>query len=215
MQKLGHFGMVLLLWGMGNHLCDKLLQQEEVQNLIHSNDQHFDLIITEAFNNDCVLGFAHKFKAPLVQVVTFGGTAWIGNWVGNPSPYSYVPDPFQKFSDRMNFCERLLNTIGITFQILSRYFYYLPKQQALLEKYFGDYAPLPSIYELQSSTSLLLLNHHFSISYPRPLMPNVVQVGGMHVKPAKKLPEVSTSLCYVLYSQVYSRSPTTKRNPSI
>jgi glucuronosyltransferase len=189
-----------MLWILGNHLCDKVLQQKAVQDIIHSKDQHFDLIITEAFNNDCVLGFVHKFKAPLIQVVTFGGTAWMGDWVGNPSPYSYVPDPFQNFADRMDFCERVLNTIGITFQKMSRFFYFLPKQQAIMEKYFGEFAPIPTISELHSSTSLLLLNHHFSISYPRPLMPNVVQVGGMHVKPAKKLPEVSTYLHYIIFS---------------
>jgi len=187
--KFNHFQMVIMLWALGNHLCDKFLEQPAVQELIHSNDQQFDLVIIEAFNNDCLVGFAHKFKAPLVQVVTFGGTSWMGDWVGNPSPYSYVPDPFHNFGDRMDFCERVLNTISITFQKMTRFFYFLPKQQALLEKYFGDHAPLPSISELHSSTSLLLLNHHFSISYPRPLMPNVVQVGGMHVKPAEKLPE--------------------------
>jgi len=34
------------------------------------------------------------------------------------------------------------------------------------------------------------VNTHHSLSYPKPLMPNYVQVGGMHVKPPKKLPEV-------------------------
>lgn len=216
-MKFNHFTTVILLWVLGNHVCDKFLEQPAVQDLIHSNDQQFDLVITEAFNTDCMVGFAHKFKVPLVQVVTFGGTSWMGDWVGNPSPYSYVPDTFQNFGDRMDFCERVQNTISITFQKMTRFFYFLPKQQALLEKYFGVYAPLPSISELHSSTSLLLLNHHFSISYPRPLMPNVVQVGGMHLKPAEKLPEVSICLCYFLFSQgmLVSRRPATKRIPSL
>jgi glucuronosyltransferase len=191
-MKMNYFGTVIMLWGLGEKLCDSFMQEKEVQNLLHSSDQQFDLIITEAFVNDCVLGFVHKFKAPVVQVVSFGGTSWMGDWVGNPSPYSYVPDGFQNFSDRMNLWQRVLNTLGITFQKVSRCLYYLPKQQAVLEKYFSDYAPLPSISELDSSTSLILANHHFSISYPRPLMPNIVEVGGMHLKPAKKLPEVST-----------------------
>jgi glucuronosyltransferase len=180
-----------MMWAFGDGFCDSFLQQKEVQNLLHSNDQQFDLIITEAFATDCVLGFVHKFKVPVVQVVSFGGTSWMGDWVGNPSPYSYVPDPMQTFSDRMNFWQRILNTLGITYQKVSRYLCHLPKQQAILEKHFSDYSPLPSISELDSSTSLLLVNGHFSISYPRPLMPNIVEVGGMHVKPAKKLPEVS------------------------
>jgi len=181
------------LWYFGDLLCDKVMEQKVVQDLIHSDDQHFDLIITEAFNIDCFLGFAHKFKAPIVQVVSFGGASWMGDWVGNPNPYSYVPDPLQKLSDRMSLWERILNTFGITFQKFSRMFCHIPRQQAYLEKYFSGYAPLPSISELDSSTSLILVNHHFSINYPRPLMPNIVQVGGMHLKPAQKLPEVSMS----------------------
>jgi glucuronosyltransferase len=180
-----------MIWIFGEGFSNSILQQKDVQNLLHSNDQQFDLIITESFVTDSVLGFAHKFKAPVVQVVAFGGTPWIGDMVGNTSPYSYVPDPMQNFSDRMTFWQRILNTLGITYQKLSRYMHHLPKQQAILEKYFSDYAPLPSISELASSTSLILVNGHFSISYPMPLMPNIVPVGGMHVKPAKKLPEVS------------------------
>jgi glucuronosyltransferase len=180
-----------MMWMFGEGFCESFLQQKEVQNLLHSNDQQFDLIITEAFSTDAVLGFAHKFKVPVVQVVAFAGSSSIGDWVGNPSPYSYVPDVMQAFTDRMNFWQRILNTLGITYQKLSRHLDHLPRQQAILEKYFSDYAPLPSISELDSSTSLILVNGHFSISYPKPLMPNIVAVGGIHVKPAKKLPEVS------------------------
>jgi glucuronosyltransferase len=189
--KQNYFGVVKMMWTFGEGFSESFLQQKEVQNLLHSNDQQFDLIITEIFVTDSLLGFAHKFKAPVVQVVAFGGTPSIGDLVGNPSPYSYVPDPIQDFSDRMTFWQRVVNTLGITYQKLSRYIHHLPKQQAILEKYFSDYAPLPSISKLASSTSLILVNGHFSISYPQPLMPNLVQVGGMHVKPAKKLPEVS------------------------
>jgi glucuronosyltransferase len=188
---MNYITTVMLVWGIGEVVCDLFLQQKTVQDLIHSSDQEFDLIVTEAYSNDYVLGFAHKFKAPIVQIVSYGGSSWMGDWVGNPNPYSYVPDPFQNFSDRMDLWQRILNTLGNTVQKLTRHFYFLPRQQALLEKYFSDYAPLPSISDLDSSTSLLLVNHHFSISYPRPLLPNIVQVGGMHIKPAKKLPEVS------------------------
>jgi glucuronosyltransferase len=188
---MNYIATVMMVWGIGEGICDLFLQQKVVQDLIHSSDQEFDLIVTEAFSNDCVLGFAHKFKAPIVQIVSFGGSSWMGDWVGNPNPYSYVPDFLQNFSDRMDLWERTLNTLGNTFQKLTRHLCFIPRQQDLLEKYFSGYAPLPSISDLDSSTSLILVNHHFSISYPRPLVPNIVQVGGMHIKPAKKLPEVS------------------------
>ena len=179
---------VLLLWGLGQAICESTLQQESVQNLINSNEQ-FDLIFLEAFYSDCYLGFAHKFKAPVIQFCAFGGTEVMGDLVGNPSPYSYVPDPFNEFSEKMNFIERMQNALGQIFQKLAKK-YFIPGQDEIMRKYFHD-PNMPSIWELEKSTALFMVNHHFSISYPRPLVPNFVQVGGLHIKPPKKLPEVS------------------------
>ncbi|PNF23012.1 UDP-glucuronosyltransferase 2B33 [Cryptotermes secundus] len=189
LAKHSYMGILKVMWTFGDGFSNSFLQQKEVQKLLHSNDQQFDLIIMELFVTDALLGFVHKFRAPVVQVVSFGGSAWMRDLVGSPSPYSYVPDPLQEFSDRMSLWQRILNTLGITYQKLSLCIHHRPKQQAIMEKYFRDYAPLPSISELASSTSLILVNGHFSIGYPHPLMPNIVPVGGMHLKPAKKLPE--------------------------
>jgi glucuronosyltransferase len=169
------------------------LQDPGVQELIHSKESQFDLIIMEAFFNDCFLGFVHKFRVPVVQVCSFGGTEWMGDWVGNPNPYAYVPGGFLAYSDHMTFWERLTNTLNGIAQQIGRKYYYLPQQDAIVRKHFNYTDDLPSISELESSTALVLLNHHFSISYPKPLMPNMVQVGGMHIKPAKPLPEVTSS----------------------
>ncbi|KDR11535.1 UDP-glucuronosyltransferase 1-8 [Zootermopsis nevadensis] len=58
-----------------------------------------------------------------------------------------------------------------------------------MQKYFNYTDKFPPVWELEYRTSLVLLNSHFSLSYPKPLSPNYVQVGGMHVKPPKKLPQ--------------------------
>jgi glucuronosyltransferase len=190
MQELNSFQLMLMLWGLGSLVCEIYLQDAGVQGLIQSKDENFDVIIIEAFINDCFLGFAHKFNAPVVQVCSFGGTAWMGDWVGNPNPYSYVPDGFDHFSDRMTFWERLTNTVTGEFVRMGRKYYYLPKQDAIARKYFNYTNDLPSISELETSTALVLVNNHFSLSYPKPLTPNLVQVGGMHIKPPQELPEV-------------------------
>jgi len=69
-------------------------------------------------------------------------------------------------------------------------FYCLPGQDDIMRKLFKVSDDLPSVAEIEYTTSLVLLNHHFSINYPRPLIPNLVQVGGKHVRPPKKLPHV-------------------------
>ncbi|XP_021912896.1 uncharacterized protein LOC110826504 [Zootermopsis nevadensis] len=187
-QSTSIFLKAFLIWRSSQETCDLMLQEEEINKLIHATNLHFDLLIIEAFFNECFLGFVHKFKAPLIHLCTFGGTHWIGDWVGNPNPYSYVPDTFLEYSDKMNFWERAVNTIVGTGWRLGRHYYYLPGQDSIMRKHFNDSA-MPSVNEIEYSTSLVLLNHHFSISYPRPLMPNMVQVGGMHVKPPNKIPQ--------------------------
>lgn len=64
----------------------------------------------EAFFSDCILPFGHKFKAHIIKFCTFGGTDWMGDWVGNPSPFSYAPYGLSEFSDWMG-CAKLLRMI--------------------------------------------------------------------------------------------------------
>jgi UDP:flavonoid glycosyltransferase YjiC (YdhE family) len=47
------------------------------------------------------------------------------------------------------------------------------------EQVFGN--DFPSVYELDSLPSLILINQHFTLNYPRPMQPNILEVGGMHV----------------------------------
>ena len=189
-QSFGHLEFALTLWFLGESLCHYLLQQESIQKLIHSTDLRFDVLIVTAFVNECFLGFAHKFQAPIIQVCPYAGGNFMADWVGSPHPYSYVPDEFIDYTDKMNIWERTHNTILCLLKHVGRQLIHLPKQNAALHKYFNYTDNLPSVWELEHKTSLVLLNSHHSLSYPKPLMPNYVQVGGMHLKPPKKLPEV-------------------------
>jgi hypothetical protein len=73
MHSFGHFDLAFMSWFTGDSLCHYVLQQESIQKLIHSTDLHFDVVIVGAFFNECFLGFAHKFQAPIIQVCTYGG----------------------------------------------------------------------------------------------------------------------------------------------
>jgi glucuronosyltransferase len=178
-------------------MCDRVLGEPSVQKLIHSVDKHFDIVIMEGFYIDCFLGFVHKFKTPLVQVSPFGGAEYLGDLVGNPNPYSYIPDPFREFSDKMSFSERILNTLGGLFQQVGRRYYHIPRQEAIMRKHFNYTSNMPSIRDLEKSTALVLVNQHFSMNYPKPMLPNFIQVGGIHIKPQKNLPAVSAIDCCV------------------
>jgi hypothetical protein len=87
-----HLDISFATWLMGESLCHYVLQQESVQTFNHSTDLHFDVVIDEAFVNECFLGFAHKFQAPKIQVSFYAGESCMADWVRDLKPYSYVPD---------------------------------------------------------------------------------------------------------------------------
>lgn len=58
------------------------------------------------------------------------------------------------------------------------------KDNESLRKRFGP--GIPDLEELAMSTSLVFVNQHFSFSGPRPLPPNVIEIGGIHIKESIK-----------------------------
>jgi MGT family glycosyltransferase len=48
---------------------------------------------------------------------------------------------------------------------------------------------IPGLAELESDFSMMLVNSHFSINHPRPTMPDVVEIGGVHCRPGRELPK--------------------------
>nr|CAD7462586.1 unnamed protein product [Timema tahoe] len=104
---------------------------------------------------------------------------------GNPDNPAYIPVHFLAHSDKMNFYERLLNTVAIVPIKLGYKYLVGYKSEQVARKYFGD--SLPPLEEIARNTSLHLVNTHFSLFHPRPFVPAVVEVGGIHLGEPKKL----------------------------
>lgn len=187
MSKTNPFFLLFFLSNFALGSCEILLEDEGVQNLYKSNEK-FDAVITEDFNQECLHIFAHKFNAPLIQVSPYDGPQWVGDRVGNPAEMAYFPDALLAYTDRMNFFQRLVNAVYGTVGRLFRQWYVFPAIDTVIQKKLND-SSIPSVAALEEQTSLLLINTHMSVSYPRPLVPNMVMVGGWHIKPTKQLPE--------------------------
>ncbi|XP_054084659.1 UDP-glucosyltransferase 2-like [Zeugodacus cucurbitae] len=161
-----------------------ILKNEEFQKLLHSDEQ-FDLIIIEVFCQDSLYALGHHFKAPMIGVSAFGTDVVIDQLVDNVSPVAYVPAPSGRHLDRMNFWQRLDNLYVYTIELLYNHLIIIPEQQRYYEKYFPN-ATL-RLTDVRRDFSMLLLNQHYSFSWPRPLVPNAIEVAGMHIdhKPSK------------------------------
>jgi UDP:flavonoid glycosyltransferase YjiC (YdhE family) len=91
----------------------------------------------------------------------------------------------------MNFAGRLQNTIHNLVEKLLFHFYHYPMHQEIYEKSFPDSKDFrPFWSKVRTGASLVLMNSHYTLNYPRPFVPNVIEVAGMHVKKtANPLPD--------------------------
>lgn len=194
LNKPSFLRTIKMSYEMGAAITNHTLNHEVVTKLMNSND-HFDLIICEVYSNEAMLGFGHHFKAPVIGVSAFGASRWTNDMVGTPSPLSYTPHPIFDFNDYMTFTQRCSNVLMSFFSILIHNFFYT-RQVEIYGKVFSN--PKPSLDTLKRNVALVLLNTHFSISYPRPYVPNMIEVGGMHIKRSPSpLPEVNDLHTYV------------------
>ncbi|XP_021917399.1 UDP-glucuronosyltransferase 3A1-like isoform X2 [Zootermopsis nevadensis] len=173
---------VLSAWAA--EVCENAFEHPDVQKLIKS-DEKFDLLITETFNTDCFLAFAHRFQIPVIGFSSCVFMPWTPDRVGNPDNPAYIPTQFVASSDRMDFTERFSNTFWYLFHKLHYSFLMDPRAHKIAKKHFGE--SLPALSTLARNTSLIFVNNHFSVNRPRPLVPGIVEVGGIHMKPAKTL----------------------------
>ncbi|XP_015838842.1 UDP-glycosyltransferase UGT5-like [Tribolium castaneum] len=162
------------------------LKHENVQKLINSGEK-FDVVIVEQFANDAQKGLSTHFGAPLVSLSGVGANYWANALVGNPSPPSYIPDIMLDYSVPMAFCERVVNSFVYVFNELLHKFYIFRKHNEIMKKYIPN-APA-HISDVLYNNSIILMNSHPSINQPVPYVPSMVDIGGFHVKPPKKLPQ--------------------------
>lgn len=171
-----------------NKACLRTLKSPKLHNGFLQNEK-FDLVIVHIFLNHCVLGIIPHFQAASIFVSTVAAPSNIGNYVGNRFPQSFVPSMFLPYSDKMTFKERLINTVT-DFGFSSFWNLMLKRAERMYREYLPNGHELPSLYDIQRNVSMLFMNSHFSLTYPRPLLPDVIEVGGMHTRPPKPLPKV-------------------------
>ena len=165
-------------------------QSYEVPQVKALQNEQFDLIIHQPLANECTAGFLHKFNTSMILIVPLSAPSSLVSTLGSPSPLSFVPNLFTSYGEKMNFWERFMN-FGweVVLNGIQKY-YFVPKMENLYRSILGD-PTIPSYEDIIKNVSLVLSNSHFSMGGRRPFLPDVIEVGGMHCRPAKPLPQVS------------------------
>ncbi|XP_003418002.2 UDP-glucuronosyltransferase 1A10-like [Loxodonta africana] len=164
--------------------CRSLFDDTKLVKYIKASS--FDAVFTDPFDL-CGLIIAKYFSLPSVVFTRGPFCHYLEEGTQCPSPISYVPRGISGLSNTMTFRERVLNQV---FHLEERLFcsYFLKRGLEIASEILET--PVTA-YDLYSHTSIWLLRTDFVFDYPKPVMPNMVFIGGINCNQGKPLPEVS------------------------
>ncbi|XP_063366953.1 UDP-glycosyltransferase UGT5-like [Cydia amplana] len=178
-----------------------------------AKDQKFDLVIAEA----CVptaLGFAYKYKAPVIQMSSFYGSRVNYDSMGAPTHMFLYPELYRQKLRDLSILDKILEVIN---ELVLRFAYanYVDDVNRTLKKYFGE--DTPNLSKLEDNIDMLFVNTNPIWDGNRPVPPSVVYLGGLHMQPVKDLPkdlksylDTSKGVIYVSFGTNFNPSTLTE-----
>ncbi|ELT94368.1 hypothetical protein CAPTEDRAFT_102944 [Capitella teleta] len=162
--------------------CELFLKDDSL--LKQAKEVNFDLAVVDGlFFARCLYLFPVKLGIPYVTITTFQ-EFWM---MKVPAMPSHVPFHYLGFTQKMTFMQRMINTlVNIAWVVGSHKFSELP---GVIKDRYSDVIAREDFDSLILKSKLWFFNSDISIDYPKPSMPNVINIGGMSPKPAKALEE--------------------------
>ncbi|CAL1675285.1 unnamed protein product [Lasius platythorax] len=164
----------------GNDICLNL-ENPAIQELARNppRDPPYDAVLIEVLSAHCFGIFAHLWNVPLIGVSTTSLYPWLPPLIAQPENLAFVPNNCLSFTGRMNFWQRVYNTMHTVYNKL--YFNYLTKvQDEIIRKHFGS--DMPSVREMESKVALILINSYMALNRIQPKTPAAIDVGGLHIQ---------------------------------
>ncbi|ROL52332.1 UDP-glucuronosyltransferase 1-1 [Anabarilius grahami] len=149
-------------------------------------DYNFDAILTDPFETVGPIA-AEYLSIPAIYIQTSHPCGVDALASQCPNPASYVPQPLTHFTDHMNLWQRSVNLVRTLFQPMA-----CRRMFARADEIASHVLQRKtSMVEIMSRAALWFVHSDFAFAFPRPLMPNMIIVGGMDSKKAKPLSQVT------------------------
>ncbi|NXN26150.1 UD16 glucuronosyltransferase, partial [Nycticryphes semicollaris] len=162
--------------------CKNLFSSKET--LQYLNQSGFDAILTDPIIL-CGATLANYFSLPFVFFMRGFPCNLHYEAPQCPSPLSYIPRLFTFNSDHMTFFQRVENALVSLLELKYCDGFYEDAIKFSSEILQRDV----SVLDLLNSASIWLLRYDFVFEYVRPVMPNMVFIGGINCAEKKPLPK--------------------------
>ncbi|POI21150.1 hypothetical protein CIB84_015102 [Bambusicola thoracicus] len=170
--------------------CEHLLYNKEL--IKYLEESKFDALLTDPVL-PCGAILAEYLSIPSVYFMRLIPCGLDSEATQCPNPPSYIPRAFTDLTDHMNFLQRVKNVIFDTSNLFLCDFIFKPFEKLASEFLQRDV----TVLDLLRKASVWLLRYDFVLDYPRPLMPNMIVVGGANCA-HKQLPQVGHAQFLIL-----------------
>ncbi|XP_075217916.1 UDP-glucosyltransferase 2-like [Lycorma delicatula] len=160
-----------------------VFNSSQIQNLIKEvNGTNFDLMIVEPLVlTSLMIGFSDLIgNPPIVGISSCIPLSVVDFEYGNPIIPSYIPEIVSPYTDSMSLFQRIINFYVTWYNFYMLNVHIQPHQEKIMREQFGNAERF--LRDLEVNKSLLIVSGDFSTSYPRPVQPNTIYVGPMHLQ---------------------------------
>ncbi|XP_043380891.1 UDP-glucuronosyltransferase 1-6-like [Chelonia mydas] len=162
--------------------CDSLLQNREI--IRYLEESKFDVLFTDPAL-PCGVILAEYLSIPSVYFFRGFPCSLEHAICKSPNPVSYVPRCYTSYTDHMTFTQRALNLFVSSLET-SLFKDLYTKYQDIASKFLQRDVHVPTLYQ---NGSIWLLRYDFVFEYPKPVMPNMVFIGGINCEEGNNLPQ--------------------------
>ncbi|XP_050437635.1 UDP-glucosyltransferase 2-like [Adelges cooleyi] len=162
--------------------CDNIFSNSKIEAIMTAgNTEKFDVIVTETLVSDCMSHFVHRLRLPLIYLFPSPIPTYMeASFLSEDSNPAYVSNFMLSFGYPKTFQQRLLNFLTYKYsKIMLRYF----EMKAVKSN------PRPYDYIEPVVPALVFANSHFIVEPARPMPPNFIEIGGIHLPEPKAIPK--------------------------
>merc|ERR1712136_669356 len=163
-------------------VVNSMYTDERVQELLKSGE--FDMVMVSQFFNYVSYPLAWHFNATLTQISPASILGGLTSVLGDSDHPEHLPNLFSEMTDQMNLVQRVVNTVSIEMSMVM-FTWHRKSVYSEIKTLLPDCPPLD---EIEKETSLVFTNTHPIFHYPRTMTPEMIEIGGIHCKPANPLP---------------------------
>ncbi|XP_060870458.1 UDP-glucosyltransferase 2-like [Metopolophium dirhodum] len=198
-----------LLVTVSRSLCDAIFQDERMKAVMRTRADRdgYDVVVVEPMGSECVSHAATVLGLPLVFVVpspmiSYHEGSFLGH-VPNPAVVSHL---LADHAVPRSFVQRFRNAVLSVYSVFVVRYTEWSLKRAEPTKPYDTLAPV--------RPSAVFVNSHFATEASRPVPPNFVHVGGLHLEKPKSLPtdilkfidESSNGVIYFTFGSVVKMS---------